>query len=314
MKLAVLMDPLEQLDPHKDSTLAMLAAARQRNWTCDYFTLQDLYGDNGQIYANMTSVDVAENASQWRTQALGVQLLRDYDLILIRKDPPFDLAYMYATQLLSLVEKDRVLVTNKPQSLRNFNEKLSILQYPNACVPTLVTSDMDRLKRFWAQHRSVIFKPLDAMGGHNIFHVEDNGRNLSVILQFLTAQQTMPIMAQRYIPEIGTYGDKRIIMINGQPVAYALARFAAAGESRANLMAGGHGKVVAITDHDRQLCEMIAPSLQAQSLYFVGIDVIGDYITEINVTSPTCIRQIQAETDLDIAGDYLDFLATRTER
>lgn len=314
MKLAVFMDPLEQLDPFKDSTLAMLSAAQKRNWKCAYFTMQDLYGENGQVYAHMTAIEVDDDASKWQKKMIGVQLLSDYDIVLIRKDPPFDLAYLYATQLLSLVELDGVLVANSPQSLRDHNEKLSILKYPEVCVPTLVTSDISRLKAFWEKHHSVIFKPLDAMGGQNIFHVLEDGRNLTVILQLLTHQQCVPIMAQRYIPEIRTQGDKRIILINGEPIDYALARFAAPGESRANLVAGGRGQVVEITEHDRQLCDRLKPHLQAQSLYFVGMDVIGNYVTEINITSPTCIRQIQAETDLDIAGRYLDFLAMRTKR
>jgi glutathione synthase len=194
--------------------------------------------------------------------------------------------------------------------LQQHNEKLGILQYPELCVPTLVSADITRMKQFWKTHESVIFKPLDTMGGNNVMHIAEDGRNLTVILQWLTEDETVPIMAQRYIPEINTQGDKRILLINGDPVPYAFARFAAPGESRANLGAGGMGTVVPISERDRYLCAVIGPSLRAQSLHFVGIDVIGDYITEINVTSPTCARQISAETGLDIIGSYLTFLAS----
>ena len=311
MKLAIWMDPLSTVDPKKDSSLAMLSAACKRNWACSYFTSQDLFARDGEPFAKLTPVLVEANATNWTEQPASVCALTECDIVLIRKDPPFDLAYLYATQILDLAEQQGVLISNKPQSLRKHNEKLSLLQYPEVCPPTLVSMDRAQLHAFWEEHHSVVFKPLDSMGGGSIFHVNEAGANLNVILETLTVQSTRCIMAQRYISELPQSGDKRILLINGEPIPYALARFPKQGEFRANLAAGGQGRVVPITERDRFLCALLKPSLQAQDLHFVGLDVIGAYVTEINVTSPTCIRQIQAETGWDIAGDYLDFLAQR---
>ncbi|MCX7091324.1 MAG: glutathione synthase [Legionellales bacterium] len=311
MKMAVLMDPLAKLDPSKDSSLAILSQACARQWQCSYFTLSDLFAQDGEAFAKLTPIIVDTDASHWKESRPELCALAECDILLIRKDPPFDLSYLYATQILDLAEQRGVLVSNKPQSLRNHNEKLSLLQHPDLCPPTLVSMDMTLLQDFWHTHESVIFKPLDSMGGGSIFHVDANGTNLNVILETLTAHATRNIMAQRYIPELIQAGDKRIILIDGEPIPYALARFPKQGESRANLAAGGSGRVVPITERDRTLCEALKPSLQAQDLHFVGLDVIGDYVTEINVTSPTCIRQISAETGLNIAGDYLAFLESR---
>lgn len=309
MNIAVLMDPLSKLDPKKDTTLAILSEACIRQWQCAYFTLHDLYAQDGEAFAKLTPIVVDPDAMHWEEGAPALCALATMDIILIRKDPPFDLAYLYATQLLELAEQAGVLVSNKPQSLRNHNEKLSLLQHPNLCAPTLVSMDMTLLREFWHTYGSVVLKPLDSMGGGSIFHVPADGANLNVILETLTAQGTRHIMAQQYIPELTLTGDKRIILIDGEPIPYALARFPKAGESRANLAAGGSGQVVPITERDRFLCEALKPKLQAQALHFVGLDVIGDYVTEINVTSPTCVRQIAAETGLNIVGRYLDVLA-----
>jgi glutathione synthase len=311
MKLAIVMDPLQSLDPNKDTSLALLAAAGVRKWSCDYMTLSDLFVCEEGVFATTTPIKVATSVKTWTTKAASITALKDYDIILIRKDPPFDLNYLFATQLLDLVEREGVLISNKPQSLRNHNEKLGLLQYPEVCPPTLVTMSILHLQAFWETHQSVVFKPLDAMGGGSVFHVDATGANLNVILETLTQRETRYIMAQRYIPELPQTGDKRIILINGEPIPYALARFPKMGEFRANLAAGGSGKVVPITDRDRFLCQKLQASLQAQDLHFVGLDVIGEYVTEINVTSPTCVRQITAETNLDIAGQYLDFLASK---
>ncbi|MCC5014131.1 MULTISPECIES: glutathione synthase [unclassified Legionella] len=312
MKLAVLMDPLHKLKPYKDSTIAMLKSAQALGWSCVYFTLADLYCQGGRAYGQMSTIKVGdETSTNWAESTfLGECALAEFDIILMRKDPPFDMEYIYATYALDLAEQEGVLVANKPQSLRDANEKFFTLNFPQCCPPTLVSRDMDRLRAFWHEHRNVIFKPLEGMGGSSVFHVNEKAHNLSVILEVLTKGQQISVMAQQYIPEIITAGDKRIILINGEPVPYALARIPAKGELRGNLAAGAHGKVVAITDRDRWLCQQIAPTLKAKGLYFVGIDVIGDYLTEINVTSPTCIKEIEAETGLDIAGDYMRCLAT----
>ena len=307
MKLAILMDPLNTLKPYKDSTVAMIKSAQVMGWSCAYFTQNDLFCRDGHAYANASSIVVLdESKSDWaRTSSLGEQPLTAFDIILMRKDPPFDMEYIYATYALELAEREGVLIANKPQSLRDANEKFFTLNFPQCCPVTLVSRDINRLREFWQQHRNVIFKPLEGMGGNAVFHVNDDARNLSVILEVLTHGQRVSIMAQQYIPEISTLGDKRILLINGEPVPYALARIPAPGELRGNLAAGARGEVVEITERDRWICAQLAPTLQAKGLYFVGIDVIGDYLTEINVTSPTCIREISAVTGLDIAGDYL---------
>jgi glutathione synthase len=311
MKLAVLMDPLPTLKPHKDSTLAMIQSAQKLGWSCAFFTLNDLFSLQGQAYANMATITIGDLTQlNWaQTASLGVQPLDAFDIILVRKDPPFNIEYVVATYALELAERAGTLITNKPQSLRDANEKFFTLNFPQWCPPTLVTRDITRLRAFWEMHRNVIYKPLDAMGGEGVFHVGDDGKNLSVILEQLTSRQTVTIMAQLYIPEISTLGDKRILLINGEPIPYALARIPQPGELRGNLAAGGRGTVVPINARDRWLCQQIAPTLTAKGLYFVGIDVIGDYLTEINVTSPTCLREISAETGIDIAGDYMRFLS-----
>lgn len=308
MKIAVLIDPLAMLDAKKDTSLAMMSEACARQWQCFYFTLSDLFAHDGDVFANLTPITVSADALYWEEGHSELCALATMNIILIRKDPPFDLSYLYTTQLLELAERAGVLVSNKPQSLRNHNEKLSLMQHPSVCAPTLVSMDIELLRDFWQKHGSIVLKPLDSMGGGSIFHVDTDGANLNVILETMTAKGSRHIMAQRYIPELITTGDKRIILINGEPVPYALARFPKAGESRANLAVGGSGRVVPITERDRFLCEALKPSLVAQALHFVGLDVIGDYVTEINVTSPTCARQIAAETGLNIVGNYLDAL------
>ena len=311
MKLAILMDPLHTLKPYKDSTVAMIKSAQAMGWDCAYFTQNDIFCREGHAYAKASSIIVLdESKPDWATTtSLGELPLTAFDIILMRKDPPFDMEYIYATYALELAEREGVLIANKPQSLRDANEKFFTLNFPQCCPLTLVSRDISCLREFWQQQRNVIFKPLEGMGGNAVFHVDENARNLSVILEVLTHGQRVSIMAQQYIPEISTLGDKRILLINGEPVPYALARIPAPGELRGNLAAGARGEVVAITDRDRWLCAQIAPTLKTKGLYFVGIDVIGDYLTEINVTSPTCIREISAVSGLDIAGDYLRCLA-----
>ncbi|MBA3535422.1 MAG: glutathione synthase [Tatlockia sp.] len=312
MKIAVLMDPVHRLKAYKDSTVAMIKAAQTLGWSCAYFTQDDLYCQQGRAFAQVSSIKVIgdEAGPNWaEVNSLGEKALNEFDIILMRKDPPFDMEYIYATYALDLAEKEGVLVANKPQSLRAANEKFFTLNFPQCCPKTLVSRDIKRLRAFWQEHQNVIFKPLEGMGGSSIFQVDKDGRNLSVILEVLTQGQSVSIMAQLFIPEITKCGDKRILLINGEPVPYALARIPAKGELRGNLAAGARGEVVPITERDRWLCQQLAPSLKAMGLYFVGIDVIGDYLTEINVTSPTCVREITAETGLDIAGDYMRVLA-----
>jgi len=312
MKLAILMDPLNTLKPYKDSTVAMIKSAQVMGWSCSYFTPFDMFSADGKAYANVQDVTICdETLEDWaEVMPIGEKPLTEFDIILMRKDPPFNLEYIYATYALELAEREGVVVANKPQSLRDANEKFFTLNFPDCCPKTLVSRDIQRLRAFWKTYQNVIFKPLEGMGGRSVFHVDEVARNLSVILEELTHGQTTNIMAQQYIPEISTLGDKRILLINGEPVPYALARVPLQGELRGNLAAGAEGKVVAINDRDRWICLQIASTLKTKGLYFVGIDVIGDYLTEINITSPTCIQEITAETGLDIAGNYLRFLAT----
>jgi glutathione synthase len=315
MKLAVFMDPVEHIKAYKDSSVAMLQSAQKSGFDCYFFTETDLFCQDGKAFANISHIKIGDvDARDWaEIEVIGDRPLTDFDIILIRKDPPFSTEYIYAMHALKLAENAGVLVANKPNTLCAIGEKTYTLHFPELCPETLVTKDCQRLREFWKLHKSVIFKPLDAMGGQGIFHVTDDSSNLSVILDLLTNRQQITIMAQKYIPEIKTHGDKRILLIGGKPVPYALARMPALGEFRGNLNAGATGEVVPITTRDMEICEHIAPSLNARGLYFVGIDVIGDFLTEINVTSPTCIREIEAETDLDIAGDYINFLKDKVQ-
>ncbi|HCA89624.1 MAG TPA: glutathione synthase [Legionellales bacterium] len=309
MKLAILMDPLSQLNLAKDTTLMILARAYALGWSCVYFTPQAIYCEQDEVYAEVTHIEVKSLDKQPLTTKLGYVQLSEFDIILMRKDPPFDMEYIYLTYMLELVEKKGVLVANKPQSLRDANEKFWTLTHPQCIAPSVVSRNISVLRAFWHTHQNVIYKPLSGMGGEGIFQVDAQGLNLSVILETLTRHQTVSIMAQRYIPAIKHTGDKRLLLINGTPIPYALARMPAKGELRGNLAAGGQGQVVAITARDKWLCQAIGPMLKQKGLYFVGMDVIGEYVTEINVTSPTCMREIAKETGIDIAGMLLDALS-----
>ncbi|MDF1758001.1 MAG: glutathione synthase [Legionellaceae bacterium] len=307
MKIAVFMDPIHLLKPHKDSSVAMLKSAQEMGWECYFFTQNDLYCRDGRAFAVINSIQIGDVCStNWAlTETLGERELADFDIILIRKDPPFTMEYIYAMQILDLAQKAGVLVANNPNSICDLGEKTYTLHYPDLCPKTLVSSNISRLREFWDEHKSVIFKPLDGMGGQGIFHVNEDGSNLSVVLELLTNKENTTIMAQKYIPEIKTHGDKRVLLVNGEPIPYALARMPAKGELRGNLCAGGTGHVVPITSRDREICDQLSSDLKARGLYFVGIDIIGDYLTEINVTSPTCINEIGSETGLDIARSYM---------
>lgn len=310
MKLAVLMDSVEKLMPYKDTTLAMLQSAQALGWDCAIFTQKDLSARDGAAFARMSSIAIGNetNPDTIHLTPVGEIPLAECDIILMRKDPPFDTEYIYSTYALSLAERTGVLVSNKPQSLRDANEKFFTLNFPMCCPPTLVSRDIPHLRDFFKLHQRVIYKPLAGMGGRSVFYVDEQGMNLGVILEMLTQSETTSIMAQAYIPDIKTKGDKRILLIDGEPVPYALARKPAEHDFRGNLAAGACGEVVKITDRDRWICDQIAPALKMMGLHFVGIDVIGDYLTEINVTSPTCAREIMRETGIDITGKYLQCL------
>lgn len=309
IKLGVVMDPIADINYKKDTTLAMLWAAQARDWQLFYMEQKDLYLRDGEARAAMSPLTVFRDPEAWYDlKDAGDQSLAELDVILMRKDPPFDNEYIYSTYILEDAERKGSLIVNRCQGLRDSNEKVFATQFPQCCPPVLVSREMNRLKAFHREHRDVIFKPLDGMGGSSIFRAQEGDPNVSVILETLTDHGRQSIMAQRYIPEI-TDGDKRILMINGEVVPYCLARVPLAGELRGNLAAGGTGRPQPLSDRDRWIAEQVAPSLRERGILFAGLDVIGDYLTEINVTSPTCIREIDAGYDLDIAGDLMDCIA-----
>jgi glutathione synthase len=300
------MDPISRINIKKDSSFAMLLAAQAKGWDLFYMEQQDLFLQQGQVSAQMRPVEVQENADNWyQLGGTVTQPLTELDVILMRKDPPFDMEYIYSTYLLEQAEQQGVLIVNKPQSLRDANEKLFTAWFSQCCPPTLVTRKAQLIRQFQAEHQDIILKPLDGMGGASIFRVQPDDANISVIIETLTHHGSQSVMAQKYIPEIKN-GDKRILMINGEPVDYALARIPAEGETRGNLAAGGRAEGRPLTDRDRWICQQVGPSLREKGLLFVGLDVIGDYLTEINVTSPTCIRELDKQFNLNIAGQLMD--------
>ncbi|MGD8742381.1 MAG: glutathione synthase [Granulosicoccaceae bacterium] len=308
IRVGVVMDPIAHIKVAKDSSLAMLREVARRGWQLVYMELADLYLDNDQGMARMRPLQVFEDDNRWF--ALGepaVAPLGELDVILMRKDPPFDTEYLYATYILEAAERAGTLVVNKPASLRDANEKLFATQFPDCIAPSRVARDADTLRAFIAEHKDVIFKPLGEMGGASIFRVREGDPNTSVIIETLTGYGSRYIMAQRFIPEISA-GDKRILLIDGEPVPYALARIPAPGETRGNLAAGGKGVGVELSARDREICACVAPVLRDMGLLFVGIDVIGDYLTEINSTSPTCIRELDAQYGLNISGQLMDVI------
>lgn len=306
VKIGVVMDPIADIHYKKDTTLAMLWAAQARDWHLYYMEQGDLYLDQGTARANMAPLTVFHDPESW--YQLGEHSdtpLAELDVILMRKDPPFDNEYIYSTYILEAAEREGSLIVNRCQSLRDCNEKVYATQFPECCPPVMVSADMARLRAFHELHRDVIFKPLDGMGGSAIFRAREDDPNVSVILETLTNEGRSSIMAQLYLPEISA-GDKRILMIDGSAVPYCLARVPLAGESRGNLAAGGRGVPQPLSERDQWIADQVGPSLREKGLIFAGLDVIGDYLTEINVTSPTCIREIDAGFDLDIAGDLMD--------
>lgn len=313
IKLGIVMDPIEDIKPYKDTSFAMLLEAQRRGYSLFYMQPQDIYLRNGKPYATTSELKVWDRAkSDTTSQYYGFgcsteTTLSELDMILIRQDPPFNNDYLYSTQMLELAEAEGVLVVNKPQALRDANEKLFASWFPECIPPTLVSANANQIKAFIQDHQDTILKPLDAMGGASIFRVKQDDPNINVIIETMTDHGKHHIMAQTYLPEIAE-GDKRILLINGEPVPYALARIPAEGETRGNIAAGGTGVGVALSEQDYWLCEQIRPTLQAKGLHFVGLDVIGDYITEINVTSPTCVRELDEQYQLNIAGILFNHL------
>ncbi|EHK70095.1 glutathione synthetase [Pseudomonas psychrotolerans L19] len=309
IRLGIVMDPIERISYKKDSSMAMLWAAKARGWTLHYFEMQDLYQVDGEARGRGRQLDVFQDPERWFAFGEEVDLpLRELDVILMRKDPPFDNEFVYATYLLEQAERGGTLVVNRPASLRDCNEKFFATLFPELAPPTLVSRRADIIREFARTHGDVILKPLDGMGGSSVFRHREGDPNLSVILETLTAHGTQQIIAQRYLPGIKD-GDKRILMINGEPVDYCLARIPAQGETRGNLAAGGRGVAQPLSPRDREIAATVGPELRKRGLLFVGLDVIGEHLTEINVTSPTCIREIDAAYDTRIAERLMDVIA-----
>lgn len=306
VRLGVIMDPIWEIKPIKDSTLAMLLAAQRCGWELLYMELGDLSLRDGTALAHMRRIEVRDDLEDWYSLADGITgALGDLDIILMRKDPPFDMEYVYATYVLERAQEQGALVVNRPQSLRDANEKAYTAWFPQCCPPTLITRSQDAVRKFLIEHRKIVVKPLDGMGGKSIFVLEQGGANVGVVLETMTDYGHRFTMAQRFIPEIGT-GDKRILLIDGEPVPFALARIPAEGESRGNLAAGASSEGRPLSDRDRWIAAQVAPALRKLGVLFAGLDVIGDYLTEINITSPTCIRELDRAFGLDIAGDLME--------
>lgn len=309
--LGIVMDPIDSIKVAKDTSLALLLAAQERGWTLYYMEQGDLYLEQGIACAQARQLSVADDEADWyQLQDSQTIRLGELDAILMRKDPPFDSEYVYSTYILEAAQKQGALVVNNPQSLRDCNEKVFATQFPQCCPPVLVSRKAQLLRDFHAQQGDVIFKPLDGMGGDGIFRCRADDPNVGVILETLTHHGRQLIMAQRYIPEI-TAGDKRILMVDGEPVPYCLARIPAVGETRGNLAAGGSGVAQPLSERDRWIAAQVAPALKEKGLLFVGLDVIGDYLTEINVTSPTCAREIDRAYNTRIGEQLITAIEAR---
>jgi len=305
------MDPIGSIIYKKDSTFAMLMAAQERGWSIAYMEMNDLFVRDGVAQARSRDVELIRDPKQWYRFGDEHEIeLSELDVVLMRKDPPFNMEYIYATYILERAEAAGTLIINRPQALRDANEKMFTTWFSQCTPPTLVSRRFDQLRAFVHEHKDAILKPLEGMGGASVFRVSTTDPNLNVVMETLTAHQSRYIMAQRYIPQISD-GDKRILMIDGEPVPYALARVPMAGETRGNLAAGGQGVGRELSERDRWICQQIGPALSDKGIMFAGLDVIGDFLTEINVTSPTCIRELDAIYDLDIGGQLIDAIASK---
>ena len=307
----VVMDPIGGIKTYKDSTFAMLLEAQRRGHEIWYMETRDLSVRDGVAMAAMRPLEVRDQREDWFTLGGGeVRELSQLDFLLMRKDPPFEMPYVYTTYILDLAERAEVLVVNRPQALRDANEKCFITQFPQCCVPTCITRNAADIRAFVSRHGHSVVKPLHGMGGELIFQVRLEDPNLNVIMETITANNSEYVMVQKYIPEI-TAGDKRILVVDGTPVPYALARIPDPGDFRGNLARGGTGKGVALSDRDFWICAEVGPELKRRGILFAGLDVIGDYLTEINVTSPTCIRELDSAFNLNIAGQLFDAMEQR---
>ena len=306
MKIGVVMDPIESINFKKDSTLAMMLEAQSRKHQLFYMTPDSLYINEKGAFAIAKTLQVKNDPTGWFDFKEEKQIkLSELDVILMRQDPPFNSNYIYNTYVLESAEKEGVLVVNKPSSLRDCNEKVFATEFPECCTPFLVTSDPNLLKSFIEDHGDTVIKPLDGMGGSSIFRLRYSDPNLNVILETITESFTTKVMIQTYIPEI-TDGDKRILLINGNPMDAAVARVPAEGELRGNLAAGASAVARSLTEKDLWICGQVGPKLKDLGLVLVGLDIIGDYLTEINVTSPTCFREYESLCNIDVARSFIE--------
>ncbi|GGK64097.1 glutathione synthase [Amphritea balenae] len=312
VKVGIVMDPIESISFKKDSSLAMLWAAQRKGWELWYMEQKDLYLRDGKVLAKMAPLSVDMNPDNFFERGeYQVEELSSLDVVLMRKDPPFDNEFIYTTHLLEIAAAEgNTLMVNRPQALRDYNEKIFATHFPECCPPVLVTRRDDLLRDFHAEYKDVIFKPLDGMGGTSIFRIQEEGVNLGVIIETLTKFGTETIMAQKYLPEI-VDGDKRILLVNGEAVPYGLSRIPTNGETRGNLAVGGRGEGRPLTDREKWIAEQVGPTLKAQGILFAGLDVIGDYLTEVNVTSPTCIRELDDQFGLDIGMDLMNVIEAK---
>ena len=312
MKLGVIMDPVAGIKVEKDTTLALLLAAQRREWEIHYMEMDDVYLIGNTARASARVMTVADDASDWYQLRQRTELaLSDLDVILMRKDPPFDMEYIYMTYILEHAAARGTLVVNDPAALRNVNEKAFITQFPQCIAPTLISRNAQQIHAFLEQHGQVVLKPLDGMGGASVFRVDKEDSNRNVIVETLTRNSQSFIMAQQYLAAI-EQGDKRILLVDGRPLEHALARIPKSGDIRGNLAAGGTGKGIDLSERDYWICEQVGPRLRSMGLVFVGLDVIGDYLTEINITSPTCVRELERLYDCDIAGKVMDCIAEKS--
>ncbi|RJT14132.1 glutathione synthase [Rahnella inusitata] len=311
IKLGIVMDPISSINIKKDTSFAMLLEAQSRGYELHYMEMNSLYLRGGVGRATTKKLSVKQDYDGWYEFGTEQDIaLQDLDVILMRKDPPFDTEFIYATYILERAEENGTLIVNKPQSLRDCNEKLFTAWFPELTPDTLVTRNSEQLKAFHKEHTDVILKPLDGMGGASIFRLKPEDANVSVVIETLTEHGTRFCMAQNYLPAIKD-GDKRVLVVDGEPVPYCLARIPAQGETRGNLAAGGRGEARPLSESDWQIARTVAPILKQKGLIFVGLDIIGDRLTEINVTSPTCAREIEAAFPISVTGMLMDAIEKR---
>ena len=314
MKIAFVVDPLDDFKIYKDSTYAMMREAAARGHALHVLRQEDLVWRDGAVIGDARRMHLTGEKEAWyRVEAPRATPLQEFEAVLMRKDPPFDMEYVYSTYLLELAQAQGARVFNDPRAIRDCNEKMTIARFPQFTAPTLVARRAELIREFLNVHGDIILKPLDGMGGISVFRIHGKDPNVNVIIETLTHFGRRMVMAQRFIPEIAD-GDKRVLLIGGKPVPYALARIPKPGETRGNLAAGGTGVARELTPRDREIAEALAPQLNAQGLLLVGLDIIGDYLTEVNVTSPTCFQEIMDQTGFNVAGMMLDALERAIER